>query len=282
MGRRQKQRIAEIAALFVILAAVVFYGCNKVQPVLQARAEAQPGPGDAAMTAPTAAAAPGANPIGRQQFGSLTELDLSIENGTVRIEQAAAGSQPTARWEITPSDSPHAAPADSLSVEAREENGVLRFEDRYHGPLTQDRPHIELTLSVPAGIPIDATLGNGKLSIAASGPLTTNLGNGDLHLSGSFTGCEAHLGNGTLSIAAQLTGGKQHFDVGNGNLMLKLLDGSSAKYRAVTGIGVINLGGLPGKVTQNMMNQTAEGTLDAGAAQIELTVGAGGIELSGS
>lgn len=207
-------------------------------------------------------------------------LKLDINNGEVVIVPLAAGSAPEAVWTIAPAKGVKPAPVDSLKLVFSESGGALSLKDDYSGPQLAQRPQLKLTLSLPIDSAVDASLGNGALSIESNGKLQARVGNGSLTLKGESPDSMAEVGNGSIKADMLVLLGQHKLKVGNGGIKLKLDSASSVNYSASTNIGTISLGGLPGSVSKEMMNQSASGSLGSGAAKLEIEVGNGGVSLS--
>ena len=211
---------------------------------------------------------------------AVNALDLSIDNGTVDIKAAGPDAKPQAVWEITANGGPNAAPADTLQLYIDQQpSGKLKIYDKYTGSKLASNPQIHLTLTLPATVPVDASLGNGKLNIDSNAKLSASLGNGTLTLAGSYPASDVSVGNGTLKGDVLLSAGKHDLSVGNGTIDLGLRSGSDLVYSADSGMGTITLGGLPGKVEHALVTQSASGKLGSGAGKLDISIGHGSVKL---
>ena len=283
-------------AIVLLSAVLLLAGCQPKADDAAAQVKAPPAPAGAqgSSSAPDgrpAADAPAAEsgspadkgapaPENHVQIGAVTYLKLEIENGTVVIKPAAAGEQPSARWDILPSSEPHAAPASSLKVTVEELGGELTVADEYTGPQQAQRPQLVLRIFLPPMERIAASLGNGELTIDGSEEVDAELGNGTLTLSGHFAACEASLGNGELAADLLLTAGEHRLSCSSGLLEIRLRPGSDVAYTAEAGLGKITLGGVEGKVDKHTVSQSASGTLGAGRAQLSVSSGVGEIRFT--
>jgi hypothetical protein len=218
---------------------------------------------------------------GRQELAaSAKALTVEISNGTVDIRAAAADGQASASWEIVKAGGAPAAPANTLQLQVDQQaDGQLRIHDKYTGDKLASPPTVHLTITLPATVPVNASLGNGKLSIDSNAKLSAAVGNGTLLLAGSYPATDASVGNGDIKGEVQLGAGEHQLNVGNGAVELGLRPGSSFSFDADTGIGEVQLSGVPGKIERNMLSQTARGVLGTGDGKLEISIGNGSVKL---
>jgi hypothetical protein len=223
--------------------------------------------------------APG--PAGQLAFDNVTALDLEIGNGDVTIKPTT-DARASLDWTVKPSQGANAAAADTLQILTELRGGRLVIHEKYQGAKGLQRPSVNLMLSLPASASIEAALGNGDLHIDSNAKLTASLGNGTLVLAGNCPAAEASVGNGKLQTDWLLGGGAYDLSVGNGAIELGMQDGSSFKFDATTGMGGIDLNGLPGQLSKTFTSQSATGTLGSGEGSLSLSVGVGDISFKGA
>jgi hypothetical protein len=222
---------------------------------------------------------PGAS--GQLAFDNVTSLKLEIANGDVTIKPSA-DARASLDWTVKAGNGANAAAADTLQVSAELSGGKLVIHDDYSGGKHLQRPGVSLTVNLPASAVIDAALGNGDLRIDSNAKLAASLGNGTLTLAGHCPAAEASVGNGTLKTDWLIGGGEYDLSVGNGSIELGVEDGSSYKFDATTGMGAIDLNGMPGQLSKTLTSQSANGTLGAGEGNLSLSVGLGDIRFNGA
>ena len=87
------------------------------------------------------------------------------------------------------------------------------FWDLFHGDYQRA---LDLTIDVPATIPLDVADGSGELKIKGTGPVTLNDGSGDLEVSG-ITG-NVRITDGSGNIVVSGVDGDVYVDDGSGNI----------------------------------------------------------------
>jgi len=194
----------------------------------------------------------------------------------------------------------------------------MRSDRRWNSWTRNSRPPtLAVTISVPAGVRLRLTSGNGDLEVtgayaelvarsgngrvrvsgtagevdAASGngqvvvesvrgPVTATSGNGDVRVRAIQGPVSARSGNGDLVVSmAEMRGtGDMDFTTGNGRILITLPEGFSADVDASTSNGGIQTD-FPIQVTGRITRSRLRGTIGQGGRRIRLVSGNGTIEL---
>ncbi|AFC27864.1 hypothetical protein PM3016_920 [Paenibacillus mucilaginosus 3016] len=215
---------------------------------------------------------------------------LRIENrlGSVKLEQGSAGSQVEATLSVhlkeSDEEARQIAEASRLEYHAADKVLVLKTIGEEEGGLVwlQNKPRLDLTVTVPADHPLNVELALENGSIEAeelplrqwmrgettNGSVTLTSLKGDLQLKTSNGRMEAGNTQGNLNL--QSTNGRIDVKGHSGNAVLRTTNGKlsaesiTGSLEAATTNGTITVEG----VTQGFMARTTNGTVEASSPEV--------------
>jgi hypothetical protein len=141
---------------------------------------------------------------------------------------------------------------------------------------------VDYEITVPESWYAELINGNGAIEVQnLEGGIDVKNGNGEVVLKGLVGSSRVDLGNGSVDASVWLPeDGEVRYSVGNGWVKLSLQPNVSARLEARTGNGTITLSGLV-LLDSTSTRGLLKGVLGTGGADIDLSVGNGGVEVRG-
>jgi hypothetical protein len=224
-------------------------------------------------------------PRGDAQYASVSELDISVANGTA---ECIAGDLPEGSVELewVYHDGKGGKPAEDgyeLRHDLRGGELVIKdWRDQSLRWLKDNTVKIDLTLKYGPGVVIsDANVGNGTFCGEGEFGGDINVGNGSVNLDGELvSGADINVGNGSLEGELLIAGGNHNINVGNGSIELKLHQDSDVAVSATVAVGGIDAPPEIKVSRAHLVGSSAAGSIGSGAASLDVTIGNGSLEIA--